>query len=337
VQGHRGYGNQAPANTLAAFRSAAVDSCMHSVEFDVRVTGDGHLVVTHGPEMPGVCSIDHSSLAELQAVDLGEGERMPLLADVVDVCLEGGLLMNVEIKPGTGPEKVEQTVQLLRSKGALPSCRISSFDRDILRQVMRAEPTVPIGALSNANIRPVDPEDPSKGAIFEEVPEDFLSWFGDHRIEGDSVNVRAQAVLQAPSLVEEAKAMGKRVLAWCPSKNDPGFEEGEALYRQLIELGVDVICTNYPDVLASVLQQHRTPSDEPVASSDDVAIVVHVMSERTDPDTLVTELVKPKAMNSKMTILVARVFCIWLALAAWCHWWREIAGEGPSTRGRFLF
>jgi len=253
TQGHRGYGYAAPANTLAAFRKAAADPHMKSVEFDVRVTSDGFLVVTHGPEIPGYSATECTPLAVLQSKDLGEGERMPLFTDVVDVCLEGDLIMNVEIKPGAAAEKVLETLAVLRSKGALRSCRISSFDRSLLQQVMEVEPEVPVGALFNANVRLVDSEDPSKGVVYEQVPEDFASWFGNHRVAGDSVNLRAKAVLQNPSLIQQAKAAGKRVLVWCPSQNDPGYEEGESLYQRLLSLSVDVICTNYPAVLAGIV------------------------------------------------------------------------------------
>jgi len=122
-----------------------------------------------------------------------------------------------------------------------------------LQQVMKVEPEVPIGALFNANVRLVDSEDPSKGVVYEQVPEDFASWFGDHQVAGDSVNLRAKAVLQNPTLIQQAKAAGKSVLVWCPSQNDPGYEEGESLYQQLLSLSVDVICTNYPAVLARMV------------------------------------------------------------------------------------
>jgi len=253
TQGHRGYGYAAPANTLAAFRKAAADPHMKSVEFDVRVTSDGYLVVTHGPEIPGYSATECTPLAVLQSKDLGEGERMPLFAEVVEVCLQGGLIMNVEIKPGADAEKVLETMAVLRSKGALRSCRISSFDRVILQQVMKVEPEVPIGALFNPNVRLVDSEDPSKGVVYDQAPEDFASWFGDHHVAGDSVNLRAKAVLQNPALIQQAKAAGKSVLVWCPSQNDPGYEEGESLYQQLLSLSVDIICTNYPAVLARIV------------------------------------------------------------------------------------
>lgn len=49
-EGHRGYGHRAAHNSMSAFAMAAEDPHCTSVEFDVRKTSDGVLVVSHGPE-----------------------------------------------------------------------------------------------------------------------------------------------------------------------------------------------------------------------------------------------------------------------------------------------
>lgn len=108
IQGHRCYGDYEPHNTLRSTRAAAADREVRSVEFDVRRTRDGHIVVTHGPEAgashgksPGsqdLSRLESLTLAEAQSVDIGKGERVPLLADLVDICLTAGLIMNVELK-----------------------------------------------------------------------------------------------------------------------------------------------------------------------------------------------------------------------------------------------
>lgn len=50
LEGHRGYGHLARHNSLTAFRLAQADPSVAWVEFDVRKTRDGVLVVTHGPD-----------------------------------------------------------------------------------------------------------------------------------------------------------------------------------------------------------------------------------------------------------------------------------------------
>mmetsp|Transcript_51815 Transcript_51815/g.168415 ORF Transcript_51815/g.168415 Transcript_51815/m.168415 type:complete len:202 (-) Transcript_51815:34-639(-) len=180
---------------------------------------------------------------------------VPLLSEVVDCCLKGKLIMNVELKGGESADNVADTLTLLREKGALPSCRISSFDRGMLKQTMEIEPRVPLGALYHPAERLVDPNDPSKGIIYEEEPEDFASWFEDHRIDGDSVNLRAEAVLRKPELIEHARKCGKQVMVWFPCNTNKGFEDGEATYRRILDLGVEVICCNKPSVLTSLLSK----------------------------------------------------------------------------------
>jgi len=270
VQGHRGYGDLAPHNSLAAFKKAAADPAVQSVEFDVRGTADGHLVVTHGPEIGK--ALEDASLAELQAVDLGGGERVPLLADVIDTCLQGGLVMNVEIKAGGSRDKTLKTLAMLRSKHALPHCQISSFDRTVLKVVLEQAPEVPIGAIFCPSTGRVDPSDASSTVLYENYPEDFASWFGHHKVEGDSVNVRAEALLRDASLVQKARAAGKKVLAWFPGTPNPGYEDGESTYERLLDLGVDVLCCNRPDILADLLKRRQSAAaDSATANKEDGA------------------------------------------------------------------
>lgn len=246
VQSHRGYGDLEPHNTLRAFRAAGGHPDVWSVEFDVQRSADGHLVVTHGPEY-GENAVPSTSLAVLQEPDLGHGEHVPLLTDVVDVCLEGKLLMNVELKTAD-PEVIDATLDLLREKNALQFCRISSFHRAALKHVMEVAPELPIGALYNPGRGPLDPSDPAKGSKIEETPEDFVSWFKDHSVPGDSVNLRSETVTEQEVL--DAKFYGKQVMIWCACVQRPGFEEGPEEYRRLMALGADVICCNKPEVCA---------------------------------------------------------------------------------------
>ncbi len=71
VIAHRGAAGVAPENTLPALRHAAAVGA-HAVEFDIRCTGDGQLVVLHDPGVDrttdGSGQIDEMTLAEAHAV-----------------------------------------------------------------------------------------------------------------------------------------------------------------------------------------------------------------------------------------------------------------------------
>jgi len=194
-----------------------------------------------------------------------------LLADVIDTCLQGGLVMNVEIKAGGSEEKTLKTLAMLRSKRALPHCQISSFDRTVLKLVLEHAPEVPIGAIFCPSTGRVDPDDATSTVLYENYPEDFASWFGNHKVEGDSVNVRAEALLRDVTLVQKARAAGKKVLAWFPGTPNPGYEDGESTYERLLDLGVDVLCCNRPDLLADVLRRRKSAMPDSAAANKDSA------------------------------------------------------------------
>lgn len=251
VQGHRGFGDLAPHNSLKAFQAAANLAGVDSVEFDVQMSSDGHLVVSHGAEH-GPTAVMSQTLAQLQQADLGEGEHVPLLSDVIDVCLSGGLKMNVEMKTAD-PAALDATLELLRRKDALSCCRISSFHRAALQHIMRVAPEVPLGALYNSSIAPLDPANPDAGSITQPTPADFASWFADHKVPGDSVNLKSETVTTAE--IEEIRRCGKQVMIWYPGSRQPKYFDSPDEYRRLLTFDVDTICCNRPDTLVQVLAE----------------------------------------------------------------------------------
>src|ERR1700693_594514 len=74
VIGHRGAAARAPENTLAGLRRAKAVGCARVV-FDVRLTGDGALVLCHDPRLDrttnGSGLISASSLAAIRELDAG--------------------------------------------------------------------------------------------------------------------------------------------------------------------------------------------------------------------------------------------------------------------------
>jgi glycerophosphoryl diester phosphodiesterase len=132
VQGHRGARGLAPENTLAAF-GTALDLGVSTLELDVGLTRDGHVVVAHdrrlNPDItrdaqgrwlaqPGP-PLHQLSLAELQRFDVGrinptsryaqnyaeqtarDGERIPTLAALFELVKKRGnsqVRFNIETK-----------------------------------------------------------------------------------------------------------------------------------------------------------------------------------------------------------------------------------------------
>src|SRR5689334_23918619 len=103
VYGHRGVRGEAPENTMAAFELARKYG-VQGVELDVRPCRSGEVVVIHDPTLVrstggrdsrAVADLD---LRELREADVGAGERVPLLTEVLDWARASKLCVNVEIK-----------------------------------------------------------------------------------------------------------------------------------------------------------------------------------------------------------------------------------------------
>jgi glycerophosphoryl diester phosphodiesterase len=77
---HQGGEDEAPSNTMFAFKSAIASRGADTLELDVQLTGDGHLVVIHddtvtrttnGPTARPESQVRNMTLAQVQALDAG--------------------------------------------------------------------------------------------------------------------------------------------------------------------------------------------------------------------------------------------------------------------------
>lgn len=140
IHGHRGARGLAPENTLAGF-ACALKVGVDVLELDLRMSGDGKIVVHHdrklNPDLtrieagtwltPPTKPLDHYTFEALQQFDIGrarpgssiikrfprqtaqDGQTIPdlaMLRDRIAPALDDGLLLNIEIK--SDPLKPEQ-------------------------------------------------------------------------------------------------------------------------------------------------------------------------------------------------------------------------------------
>ncbi len=103
VIAHRGgpAGSDAPEGTVAAFE-ASIKAGADWLEFDVRSTADGALVVLHDATVDrttnGTGSITALTLAEAQALDAGGGAQIPTVEAIVDLASNADIPILPEIK-----------------------------------------------------------------------------------------------------------------------------------------------------------------------------------------------------------------------------------------------
>lgn len=159
--GHRGAAACAPENTLAGFRKAKELGCRW-VEFDLRPTADGQLILLHDDKLERTTNgrglAASLPLAEIRHYDAGcrfgppfQGERVPTLAEAVVLLGELGLAANVELKAVRGREAetaviaVEALCRMWPTH--LPAPLISSFSRKVLAAARLRAPQIARGLL----------------------------------------------------------------------------------------------------------------------------------------------------------------------------------------------
>jgi len=237
---HRGGALYAPnvglENTMTAFRNAIALGYTH-LETDVHVTRDGRLVAFHDRLLNRVSSargqIRHLPWSELAHAQVGDGEHVPLLAEVLDTWPEVNL--NIDLKaPGTE----EPLWRLIEERGLHDRVCVGSFSQRRIRRFRRlsrgtvATAAAPIGTVMTrfgpqiATGRLRTPAD-----VFQVPP-----WIP---LRGRRIRVITR------QLVETAHRHGKQVHAW--TVDDP------AEMHRLLDLGVDGLVSDRIDVLKQVL------------------------------------------------------------------------------------
>jgi glycerophosphoryl diester phosphodiesterase len=157
--GHRGNPAEHPENTMRSFRSAIAAGC-DLIECDVHLSSDGRLVVIHDHTLErttnGSGMVKDHSAAELRKLDAGDGEKIPLLQEVVELALgKVGLVIETKQLPHLYPGLEEKLVNMLRQLGAVSECAVVSFNHTAIHELRKMEPALQLGILEGA--RPMHP------------------------------------------------------------------------------------------------------------------------------------------------------------------------------------
>ena len=210
-----------PGNTIAAF-AAAGELGASWVELDVHLSADGALVVHHDPVLA-----DGRAIGELPAAEIPSW--IPFLEPALLAC--NGLGVNVEIKSDGPPELrdrlIDSVIGLLGRSGDPDRFLVTSFSMEIIDEVRVRASDIPTGFLAVH----LGSEDRGLSRISSGGHVAINPWFGGIDAE----------------LVGAAHAAGIVVNAW--TVDDPD------VMRSLVELGVDGIITNVPDLCCAVLSE----------------------------------------------------------------------------------
>jgi len=293
LQGHRGARGLAPENSLAAFE-IGIQQGVTTLELDIAITRDGVLVIHHDLELngnyardgaghyvdKGIPPIHAMTWAELQTYDIGrlkpgtgyarqfpdqkpiDGTRIPRLADLFDLVKRlGNDKVRFAIETKVRPDSPDKTlppqpfatavVDEIRKAGMQGRTQIMSFDWRTLQVVQRIAPEIPTVYLTSQqnwgdNIAAGKPEGSAWTAGIQ---------YKDHgsvpkmiKAAGGTIWSVFHGDLDATRL-KEAKELGLKVLVW--TVNDA------PTMGRWIDLGVDGLISDRPDIAQTVLRERR--------------------------------------------------------------------------------
>jgi len=233
IIGHRGAALSAPENTLAGFCMAAA---LHVewVEFDVRLTRDGRVILLHDDTLERTTSGRGAAaaltFAEIRQLDAGKwfgadyvGQPVPSLEETIDLLARLKLGAVIELKPAPDAEaetgRAAASIVAERWPAALPAPLISSFKPAALAAARDAAPQL------------------ERALLVGKVPRDWQARMAEL---GCSLLHVDQRRLDAAT-AEEVHAAGVPLFAYTVNLAERA--------RELFAWGVDAVFSDCPDRL----------------------------------------------------------------------------------------
>lgn len=299
LQGHRGARGLAPENTLPGF-ARALSIGVTTLETDLAISRDGVLLISHDPALnPDITRgpdgqfltgrgpvIWQTDFAELQRYDVGrlkpgtryaaqypdqqphDGARLPRLKDLFALVERSGnrevrFALEIKTRPdaptdtATPEAFARKVVDAVRSAGVAPRTTILSFDWRALQAVQQMAPGIGTVYLSiqRPNFDNIGAGNPNGSAWIAGLQ------YADHGSVPKLIHAAGGRIWSAfhgdldAELVKQAKALGLTVLAW--TVNEP------ARMAQVMDMGVDGIVTDRPDLLREVMAKRGLPVPRP--------------------------------------------------------------------------
>ncbi|MCU6708106.1 glycerophosphodiester phosphodiesterase family protein [Paenibacillus sp. J5C_2022] len=222
---HRGFSANCPENTMPAF-GAAIALGVDEIEFDIRCSKDGELIVIHDATLERTTNatglVSDYSWAELQRYDAGssfspawQGTKLPLLDHVLEQ-YAGRIIMNVHVKDAGEDGYVIKRIRALADQYDAAASIYIAGDRDVLEYALQHAPNI------------------ERCCLVEQA-----SWnLVDHAIQYECGRLQFFPAYCNEEEVQRAHAAGIRCNLF--------YSDNPEETRRLFHIGIDAVLTNNP-------------------------------------------------------------------------------------------
>lgn len=234
---HRGFSGYYPENTMLAFQKVAEETVADGIELDIQLTKDGEIVIMHDEMLDRTTNgsgwLKDHILEELKMLSVGVNvkgffprQTIPTLREYFTWLKTTKLITNIELKTSyfeyEGIE--EKLIAMVKEFGLEDQIWYSSFNHYTVARIKKLMPEAKCGLLTDTWLMNIGEYAASQGAA--------------------SVNARTYFCAKE-GVAADLHAHNIALQAWTPNDAE--------MMQELVDAGVDVLITNYPDIAAKVL------------------------------------------------------------------------------------
>lgn len=234
---HRGFSGYYPENTMLAFQKVAEETVADGIELDIQLTKDGEIVIMHDEMLDRTTNgsgwLKDHTLGELKMLSVGVNvkgffprQTIPTLREYFTWLKTTKLITNIELKTSyfeyEGIE--EKLIAMVKEFGLEDQIWYSSFNHYTVARIKKLMPEAKCGLLTDTWLMNIGEYAASQGAA--------------------SVNARTYFCAKE-GVAADLHAHNIALQAWTPNDAE--------MMQELVDAGVDVLITNYPDIAAKVL------------------------------------------------------------------------------------
>ena len=234
---HRGFSGYYPENTMLAFQKVAEETVADGIALDIQLTKDGEIVIMHDEMLDRTTNgsgwLKDHTLEELKMLSVGVNvkgffprQTIPTLREYFTWLKTTKLITNIELKTSyfeyEGIE--EKLIAMVKEFGLEDQIWYSSFNHYTVARIKKLMPEAKCGLLTDTWLMNIGEYAASQGAA--------------------SVNARTYFCAKE-GVAADLHAHNIALQAWTPNDAE--------MMQELVDAGVDVLITNYPDIAAKVL------------------------------------------------------------------------------------
>lgn len=234
---HRGFSGYYPENTMLAFQKVAEETVADGIELDIQLTKDGEIVIMHDEMLDRTTNgsgwLKDHTLEELKMLSVGVNvkgffprQTIPTLREYFTWLKTTKLITNIELKTSyfeyEGIE--EKLIAMVKEFGLEYQIWYSSFNHYTVARIKKLMPEAKCGLLTDT----------------------WLMNIGEYAASQGAASVNAHTYFCAKEgVAADLHAHNIALQAWTPNDAE--------MMQELVDAGVDVLITNYPDIAAKVL------------------------------------------------------------------------------------